>query len=401
MPRSGGMFKDFYFNQRVKAAPYQASRIRYWDRAATQDGGCYTAGILMAQDAQGNYFVEHVVHGQWEPDERNERMRATALRDRTRYGPSYVPAIWVEAEGGSSGRDAYKGVARALAGFPVREDKVTGQKEVRAEPWSCQLAAKNVYLVEDGTWDINSYVAEHCAFPLGKYCDQVDSSSGAFNLLANVRSPGTLYVYGGGRSKRQQTLPRIVVCSKEELANLVIEQRTLLISICDPDKEQPGTEPTRMEQSGVFPNGTGQHLPSRSMPRHNLSQLLDFRALAFADLDPAEHQERIRDGQTSWDDLIEPFDQPIEKLIMTREIGKKFWSVLLRKREPTWEVLVLQDDGDRRALSLAYAVCKLLPLDRTRAIFRPANPAWQPRREEAPPNQHVFEVAKRSRVMVV
>src|SRR5262249_37892452 len=48
VPLGGGMFKESFFNQRVRAAPFAARRVRYWDRAATADGGCYTAGTLMA-----------------------------------------------------------------------------------------------------------------------------------------------------------------------------------------------------------------------------------------------------------------------------------------------------------------------------------------------------------------
>jgi hypothetical protein len=65
VPREGGMFKAGFFNQRVRAAPYRARRVRYWDRAATPDGGCYTAGTLLAQADDGNWYVEDVVHGQW------------------------------------------------------------------------------------------------------------------------------------------------------------------------------------------------------------------------------------------------------------------------------------------------------------------------------------------------
>src|SRR5260370_14548311 len=95
-PREGGMFKAGFFNQRVKGAPFHAKRVRYWDRAATQGGGCYTAGTLLARDADGNWYVEDVVHGQWEPDTRDEQIVAAALRDRNRYGPTRAPVIWIE-----------------------------------------------------------------------------------------------------------------------------------------------------------------------------------------------------------------------------------------------------------------------------------------------------------------
>jgi predicted phage terminase large subunit-like protein len=194
VPLGGGMFKDSYFGKTVPAAPMDCTRIRFWDRASTADGGCYTAGVLLARDRNDNYYVEHVVHGQWEPTERNAKMRTTAIRDRAKYGPNHEPSIVVEAEGGSSGRDAWIGVVKALQGFHVREEKVTGAKDTRAEPWSTQLAAGTVYLVDDRTWDIGGYIEEHTMFRpvkgarLGKYKDQIDSSSGAFNILSKMKS---------------------------------------------------------------------------------------------------------------------------------------------------------------------------------------------------------------------
>jgi predicted phage terminase large subunit-like protein len=226
-PREGGMFKESYFNQRVTAAPYHAERVRYWDRAATQDGGCYTAGTLLARSAEGNWFVEDVVHGQWEPDMRDDMILAAALRDRGRYAPNHEPVIWIEQEPGSSGVDAYRHTARKLAGFRVYADRPTGAKEVRAEPWASQCAAKNVYLVEDGTWDIPGWIAEHCQFPMGKLNDRVDSASGAFARLAPTRRQVALRVFRLGRNPKQKTV-RIVVGSRQQLASTVIEQRRLV-----------------------------------------------------------------------------------------------------------------------------------------------------------------------------
>jgi predicted phage terminase large subunit-like protein len=174
------MFHARYFDQRVRAAPYHAKRILYVARASI---------TLMCKDADGNYYVEHNIAGMWEQTERNEEIRGQAIRCRTRYGPHHEPIIYIEAEGSSSGRDTWKDIARKLAGFPVREDRVTGNKETRAEPWAAQLAAGNVYIVDNGEsegvgkseWDIQAYVNEHVSFPINK--DRVDSSSGAFNRL--------------------------------------------------------------------------------------------------------------------------------------------------------------------------------------------------------------------------
>ena len=430
-PREGGMFKEIWFNQRVKAAPYEARRIRFWDRAATEGAGCYTAGVLMAHAEDGNWYVEDVVRGQWEPDQRNEQMKAAALRDRQRYGPHHEPIIWVEAEGGSSGRDAWKGVARALAGFPVREDKVTGKKEVRAEPWACQLAAKNVYLVDNGEsqgtgradWDIGAYVLEHCQFPLGKYLDQVDSSSGAFNRLVGVRRTNMLQTFQLGKSNK--TLLRIVLCDQEQLISTVIEQRCLLISITDPQAKEvrcprDSFQSVRMEAGS---NGTPADQPPLAEPgrevmstapehaatvrreplcvtangkevMHRLPKLLEQITLAFADINPEEYQH-------AWNDPVEPYGLPAAELILKPEQGKKLWAFVTKKREPAPEVIVIQDQGDRRAVSMAYALCDVLNLPRSQVIYQIGNEDWHARPEDKAPNIHVFNQLKSARGLVV
>ncbi len=188
-PLEGGLFKEIWFSRRVPAAPYRCRRIRYYDRAAsTGSMACATAGVLMSYDGE-RLFVENVVYGRWEPDGRNAVMVATAQRDRLRYG-KYEPIIHVEAEGGSSGRDAWLGIVRALMGFHVREDIVRGSKDTRAEPWATQLSAGNVFIVDNGAssgigtpdWDIDGYVTDHCNFrpepgkKLGREKDRIDAS---------------------------------------------------------------------------------------------------------------------------------------------------------------------------------------------------------------------------------
>jgi predicted phage terminase large subunit-like protein len=189
----------------------------------------------MARDDDCNYYIEHVERGQWEPDERDRRILATARRDRLRY-PHNEPIIYAEQEPGSSGIDSFKYLARKLAGFPVYADRVTGAKEVRAEPFASQCAALNVIPVEDGLWDINAWIDELCAFPNGTYCDQVDSASGAFAKLAKVQHFFPFRVIRiGDRSTGRPSPVRIVVCSRAELAIMTpIDDRSLLLCITDP-----------------------------------------------------------------------------------------------------------------------------------------------------------------------
>jgi predicted phage terminase large subunit-like protein len=91
---------------------------------------------------------------------------------------------WVEQEPGSGGKESAEATIKNLAGHIVRADRVTGSKEVRAEPFAAQAEAGNVLLVR-GDWN-RPFVDELTVFPSGRYRDQVDAASGAFNKLALV-----------------------------------------------------------------------------------------------------------------------------------------------------------------------------------------------------------------------
>lgn len=178
LPRSGGMFKREWFAV-VDAAPKQARRVRYWDKAGTEGGGDYSAGVMMARSDDGIFYVEDVVRGQWSSRQRNEVMQQTAEMDAAAHGRV---TVWVEQEPGSGGKESAEFTVRQLAGHDVHAERATGEKAARAQPLSAQCEAGNVRLVR-GAWN-RAYVDELCVFPMGKHDDQVDASSGAFNKLA-------------------------------------------------------------------------------------------------------------------------------------------------------------------------------------------------------------------------
>jgi predicted phage terminase large subunit-like protein len=66
----------------------------------------------------------------------------------------------------------------------VFADRVTGSKEARAEPFAAQVQGGNVFLVA-GDWHY-ALLDEMESFPSGKYRDQIDACSGAFNRLVSA-----------------------------------------------------------------------------------------------------------------------------------------------------------------------------------------------------------------------
>lgn len=184
-PPEGGMFKRHWFKT-VRAGSAQAARVRYWDKAGTEGDGAYSCGVLMALKPDRTYCIEDVVRGQWSALERETVIKQTAQLDRNRYGDV---TIWQEQEPGSGGKESAENTVRNLAGFNVRTERVTGDKATRAGPFAAQCEAGNVTIVE-APWNI-PYLDEMAGFPFGKYKDQCDASSGAFNKLVSNDTPTT------------------------------------------------------------------------------------------------------------------------------------------------------------------------------------------------------------------
>lgn len=175
-PRSGAMFPGTI--ERVAAVPYAANRVRRWDLAATEGGGDWTVGLLMAQ-VGGIFYIEDYTAFQHAPHERNKRIREVAERDARRYGNTV--RIIGPQDPGAAGVEAAMAFIRMLAGYPVETVIETGSKEVRAEPLSDAWGAGNVKILE-AAWN-QQYLERMELFPHGGR-DEGDVSSGAFNYLA-------------------------------------------------------------------------------------------------------------------------------------------------------------------------------------------------------------------------
>lgn len=190
-PRGGGFFE--WENLRViQTAPKVTRLVRYWDKAGTEDGGARTAGVLMGITPDKDYVVLDVVKGQWAAPQRERVIKQTAEMDKSQYGLSVK--VWVEQEPGSGGKESADATIKNLAGFTVKAERPTGDKAVRAEPYSVQVEAGNVYLVS-GEWT-REFIDEHKNFPVGKYKDQIDAASGAFNKLAETQATPLYGTYG-------------------------------------------------------------------------------------------------------------------------------------------------------------------------------------------------------------
>ncbi len=184
-PRSGGFF-EWENLEVVGGVPADIDKmVRYWDKAGTAGGGAYTAGVLIGHSPSTmQWYIMDVVRGQWAASKRENVILQTANADHALYGRKVT--IWIEQEPGSGGKESAEATVKNLAGFVCKAETATGDKALRAEPYSVQVEASNIK-VRSGAWN-DAFINEHKTFPMGKYKDQIDAAGGAFNKLTLVKT---------------------------------------------------------------------------------------------------------------------------------------------------------------------------------------------------------------------
>lgn len=181
IPLGGGMFKvDNFAIVETVPLPYNIERtVRYWDKAATEGGGAYTAGVKIAKLKDGKFIVLDVKRGQWSTEQRERIIKSTAEAD------GHGTYVYVEQEPGSGGKESAEATVRNLAGYSVRPDRPTGDKAQRADPYSVQVNLGQVQLLL-AKWN-ELYVDELQFFPGSTFKDQTDASSGSFAKLTGKK----------------------------------------------------------------------------------------------------------------------------------------------------------------------------------------------------------------------
>lgn len=194
----GDMFKRHLW-QKVDAAPADLLLVRCWDKAATQGGGDWTAGVLMGwSKVDKRIYILDVRRDRLDSAGVEAFILATAIEDRDRYGNRLV--IRIEREPGSAGKDTERYyVTQVLPGFNVTFVPTTGSKVVEAGNLASQQQVGNVALVRRQTdhgpetpgW-FEDLIEEASTFPSqGQHDDMIDAASKAFNhLLAMARLVG-------------------------------------------------------------------------------------------------------------------------------------------------------------------------------------------------------------------
>lgn len=182
VPREGGMFLP----DRIRVIEdVEASRmkklvkVRAWDLAGTEKRGAYTVGILMGHEPDTKqYYILDIRREQLSPGRVRELIKRIAEQD----GPSTT--IVLPQDPGQAGKGQVQEYIQELAGYVVKAELQSGSKELRAEALAAQVDIGAVSALERH-W-LKSFLDELRMFPRGKFKDQVDAASSAFNQLARM-----------------------------------------------------------------------------------------------------------------------------------------------------------------------------------------------------------------------
>jgi predicted phage terminase large subunit-like protein len=193
--RGAGVFRNAKW-QFADERPSDLRLCRYWDKAATPEGGAqdpdYTAGALGAHDRDGRFWLCDMQHGRWSSHQVEQRLSLVARE----IDPPGTP-IWLEEEPGAAGKDVVSYYQRhILRGFAVRGDRPTGPKLVRVDPFLAAAEAGNVVLLR-GAWN-RAFLDECDAFTgddVG-HDDQVIAACGAHKCSARTGSLTQMRMHG-------------------------------------------------------------------------------------------------------------------------------------------------------------------------------------------------------------
>jgi predicted phage terminase large subunit-like protein len=209
VPRTGGLIETEQINE-IDELPAHIARamseinpsvffVRAWDLAGSEGKGAYTVGVLIAQDHTAPSSPIYII------DVRRKRINPSAARQLMVSCAADDPPgtrIIYPRDPGQAGMDQAQTIASVLEGYAHRPEAQSGSKETRAEPFAAKVGTGQIFVLQRA-WT-EHYVQELRFFPKGKYKDQVDASSSAYNELArmNRRRPPEIHIRSESQTNR-------------------------------------------------------------------------------------------------------------------------------------------------------------------------------------------------------
>jgi len=191
----GNMFNRDWFDkiQIAKVPVHDLKTVRYWDLAATKKGD-FTASCKMGYDKNEKlFYILDMKLIKATPREVEKEVYLACLDD----GPTTT--VCMEREPGSAGIHSIDNYKRRVIppGWRFIEDRVSGDKEARARPFSASAERGTVKIAWSRSCDkwYDPVMEQLETFPEGENDDIVDASSGAFNVLSkSVLNSGLAFI---------------------------------------------------------------------------------------------------------------------------------------------------------------------------------------------------------------
>jgi phage terminase large subunit-like protein len=203
MAKGGGIFKtDRFRTIPLSALPVQTIKRfkRAWDKAATPDAGCFTAGVFGGieytprNEAKTEWdetvYIIDVVRGQWGSGDVERQIDLWSRVDGAQYGEKYETVF--EREGGSAGIQAAEETTRRLRGRRIRAISTGGKaKPIRWNGLANAIYRREVVLVE-AAWN-TAFIQELQNVPKGEFKDQADAASLLYSELVSPSAIDSLH----------------------------------------------------------------------------------------------------------------------------------------------------------------------------------------------------------------
>lgn len=176
MPKEGGIFKGDYFKKRYKELPEGVLYLMSWDMRFKESAlsGSYVCGGVWAYKGASYYLVK-VYRGRWSFKQSLDHLKLAMM--------SYPEARLILVEDKANGPAIVNVLQEEVTGLVLVSPE--GGKDARANAVQPLFEAGNVWLPDDSLGElwVDEYIAEMCAFPRGRFNDQVDMTSQALVRL--------------------------------------------------------------------------------------------------------------------------------------------------------------------------------------------------------------------------
>lgn len=156
------------------------STVRAWDLAGSKKKeAANTASVRANITDDKKFIVDNCFTTQEKPGAIRKKVKTTASSDTAKV------KIRIGIDPGQAAIDQMDMYGEELIGYnfdSFREADI-GSKEDRAENVATHGQLFKIYVIDDGTWNVDEYIEEHIDFPNGKWKDRVDATSVAYAVL--------------------------------------------------------------------------------------------------------------------------------------------------------------------------------------------------------------------------